>query len=86
MPRWHSEHLNKGKLQELEFRSQELQEFQNTRATPLSENPDPQVPGKIFANLPDSLAPELLQLLIPEFLNVVGSQVQGLEKHIRIFD
>jgi hypothetical protein len=28
---------------------------------------DQHLPGKIFAKLPDSLAPELLQLLTPEF-------------------
>jgi hypothetical protein len=28
---------------------------------------DQHLPGKIFARLPDALAPELLQLLTPEF-------------------
>ena len=32
---------------------------------------------KIFAKLPDSLAPELLQLLTPEFRNVLGGQAHG---------
>ena len=51
-----------------------IQELQNTRARSLSENPDQHLPGKIFAKLPDSLAPELLQLLTPEFRNVLGGQ------------
>ncbi len=33
---------------------------------------DPHLLGIIFAKLPDSLAPELLQLLTPEFRNVLG--------------
>src|ERR1700736_5490126 len=33
---------------------------------------DQHLPGKILAKLPDSLAPELLQLLTPEFRNVLG--------------
>src|SRR6202022_1271587 len=34
---------------------------------------DQHLPGKIFAKLPDSLAPELLQLLTPEFFLFVLS-------------
>jgi hypothetical protein len=42
---------------------------------------DQHLPGKIFAKLlPDSLAPELLQLLTPEFRNVLGGQAQVSEK------
>ena len=41
---------------------------------------DQHLPGKILAKLPDSLAPELLQLLTPEFRNVLGGQVQVSEK------
>jgi hypothetical protein len=33
----------------------------------------PASPGKILAKLPDSLAPELLQLLTPEFRKTPGS-------------
>src|ERR1700693_644319 len=57
------------RLQESELRSQELQELQNRRARSLSEIHDQHLPRKIFAKLPDSLAPELLQLLTPEFRN-----------------
>src|SRR6202030_2571949 len=32
---------------------------------------DQHLPGKIFAKFPDSLAPELLQLLTPEFLPLI---------------
>src|SRR5271154_7144154 len=53
--------------QESEFRSQELQ---NMRARSLSEIRDRHLPGKISAGIPDSLAPELLQLLNSEFWNV----------------
>jgi hypothetical protein len=52
----------------MELRSQELQELQNTRARSLLEIEDQHLPGRIFAKHPDSLAPELLQLLTPEFL------------------
>src|ERR1700730_1730023 len=41
---------------------------------------DQHLPGKILAKLPDSLAPELLQLLTPEFRNVLGGQAQVSEK------
>src|ERR1700731_337953 len=41
---------------------------------------DQHLPGKILAKLPDSLAPELLQLLTPEFRNVLGGQAQLSEK------
>src|SRR6202049_463264 len=41
---------------------------------------DQHLPGKILGKLPDSLAPELLQLLTPEFRNVLGSQAQVSEK------
>src|ERR1700736_1087502 len=41
---------------------------------------DRHLPGKILAKLPDSLAPELLQLLTPEFRNVLGGQAQVSEK------
>src|ERR1700688_2874638 len=42
---------------------------------------DQHLPRKIFAKLPDSLAPELLQLLTPEFRNVLGGQAQVPWKH-----
>src|ERR1700732_5373897 len=41
---------------------------------------DQHLPGKILAKLPDSLAPELLQLLTPEFRNVLGGQAKVSEK------
>jgi hypothetical protein len=41
---------------------------------------DQHLPGKIFAKLPDSLAPELLQLLTPEFRNALGGKAQVSEK------
>ena len=59
-----------------------MQELQNTRARSLSENPGPASRWEIFAKLPDSLAPELLQLLTPEFRNVLGGQAQVSEKKI----
>jgi hypothetical protein len=40
------------------------------------KNPGAAFPGKIFAKLPDSLAPELLQLLTPEFLSQVDLSVE----------
>src|ERR1700675_3975997 len=41
-----------------ELRSQELQELQNTGARSYPKIHDQHLPGKIFAKLPDSLAPE----------------------------
>jgi hypothetical protein len=41
---------------------------------------DQHLPRKFFAKLPDSLAPELLQLLTPEFRNVLGGEAQVSEK------
>jgi hypothetical protein len=40
------------------------------RARSLPESPGQALPGKISAGIPDSLAPELLQLLTSEFWNV----------------
>jgi hypothetical protein len=58
------------RLQESELRSQELQELQSCRIREQGLYPkiqDQHLPGKILAKLPDSLAPELLQLLISDF-------------------
>ena len=52
-----------GRSQESELRSQKLQELQNMRARSLSENPGQASPWENLRRNPDSLAPELLQLL-----------------------
>ena len=65
------------RTQESELRSQELQELQNRRARSLSENPGPASPWENLRQAPDSLAPELLQLLTPEFPIVLGGLVSA---------
>ena len=54
-------------------------------ARSLSGNSGPVSPWEIFAKLPDSLAPELLQLLTPEFRNVLGGKAQVSEKNREIY-
>ena len=66
--------------QESELRSQELQELQNLRARSSSENPGQASPRENLRRNPDSLAPELLQLLTSEFWNVSQEHRQVSEK------
>jgi hypothetical protein len=47
---------------------------------------DHHLPGKIFAKLPDSLAPEILQLLTPEFRIMLGGHAQSSTGVPPVFD